>query len=97
MVQHIRKSLRSIRDLATLPSTIMLSGLSAEETAHRYVLKGNIRRNLQKRKRDNNEFREGSSAKRYNLKENSAIEFICISSSGGDLTKVSDERASTSK
>lgn len=51
-VKHLRKCLRIIRDIHTLPSTILPNGKSAELTAHIYVLSGNKKRNQQKRKRE---------------------------------------------
>ena len=38
----------------TLPSTILPNGETAEVTAHKHVLKGNKRRNSQKRKLEEN-------------------------------------------
>jgi hypothetical protein len=49
----LRKCLRIIRDVRTFPSDILPNGDTAENTAHRYVLQGNEKRNLQKRKREN--------------------------------------------
>lgn len=60
-MEHIilRKCLREIRNLKTLPCTVLSNGFTAEETAHVYVLKGNQRRNSQKRKREVKKVRKG--------------------------------------
>jgi hypothetical protein len=47
----LRTSLRSIRDLNVLPSTVLQNNQTAEYIAYIYVLESNKKRNIQKRKR----------------------------------------------
>lgn len=58
MTRNLRKCLRIIRDPHTLPSTILPNGEDAETMAHIYVLQGNKKRNMKKRKRDDAELRD---------------------------------------
>ena len=51
-MSNLRRCLHDIRDPATTPSTILVNGKTAEETAHAYLLQGNRKRNHQKRERE---------------------------------------------
>ena len=48
-MENLRQSLRMIRDLSTLPSLILQSGMTAAETAHKYIVSNNKKRNNKKR------------------------------------------------
>ena len=52
-IYSLRRCLRMIRDINTLPSTYLQHELTAADIAHAYVLKGNSNRNIRKCKRIN--------------------------------------------
>lgn len=69
MVRNLRRCLRIIRNIDTLPSTILPNGDTAENTAHFYVLRGNKKRNMQKRKKPD-EFRDSQVSTESHQEEN---------------------------
>jgi hypothetical protein len=52
-IKRLRKCLRHIRDINTMPSTILCNGETAAETAHIYVINSNLKRNQHKKKNTN--------------------------------------------
>ena len=51
-ISGLRKCLRHIRDINTMPSTILCNGETAAETAHAYVINSNQKRNYHKKQRN---------------------------------------------
>lgn len=93
LVPNLRRCLRLIRDVNTLPSHILANGDTAENTAHMYVLKGNKKRNMQKRKRDqfDDKFRSNQVPVEPNDKKIKSDEFVSTSSTES-ITKTKREK-----
>ena len=51
MVKQLRRCLRIIRDIRTLPLTLLPNGQTAEATAHEYLMVTNTKRNHKKKLR----------------------------------------------
>ena len=65
-----------IRDIKTLPSTILPNGETAETVAHMYVLTGNKKRNKQKRKRELKNVDKRPDSSGYHQKKAQRLEFV---------------------